>query len=97
MIRILAIALTAALAVLACASDPEPVPEPVVEDVVVVEPEPEPVVEEVVVVETAPPPPVRVALPKTASAMPLVGALGASAFGLAGVVRIARRRLLRRD
>ena len=85
MARILAIALFTAALGLACASSPEPE----------VAPEPEPVV------EAAPAPaPVPVAapvpeLPKTASALPLVGLMGVAGVGLGTVTRIARRRVTR--
>jgi hypothetical protein len=95
MIRMLVAALAAAVFGLACASEPEPVPEPepVVEATPPPAPEPEPVAE-VVVAEPAPPPPMQ--LPKTASALPLVGLVGASALGLAAALRVGRRGLLRR-
>ncbi|MFP6623004.1 MAG: hypothetical protein VCC20_05965 [Myxococcota bacterium] len=83
MARILAVALFTSVLGLACASSPEPemAPEPVVE----VAPAPAPV-------PMAEPVP---ELPKTASALPLVGLMGVVGVGLGAGTRIARRRVAR--
>lgn len=91
---IAAIAAIAAVG-LGCATTSEPAPEPEPEPVVeaVVEPEPEPAPAAVVVAE-----PVRAPmreLPKTASALPLVGLMGVVALGFGSAIRVARRRASR--
>ena len=89
MSRILAFVLCAAALGLACQTQTEPEAAPEPAPVVVAAPEPEPVAVVVVAEEPAP------VLPKTASAVPLVGLLGAGALGLGMVMRIARRGISR--
>ena len=83
----IAVLVLCAFAVAACATQqPEPEPAPVA----VVKPEPEPQSEarEPVTVRRTEP-----VLPKTASALPRLGLAGASALGVAGLLRVLRRRL----
>ena len=91
MIRLLAIALPLFIALmgLGCTttSEPEPVAEPVAETPVA-QPTPAPEPDPVAVAERRPAPR---QLPKTASAMPLVGLVGLAALGLGGVLRTTRR------
>ncbi len=95
MSRILAIALFTTALGLACATGSErevaPEPEPVVEAL----PERPPLAEPPAV-DVAEPvrAPVR-QLPKTASALPLVGLTGLAALGLGTVTRVTRRRVTR--
>ena len=89
MSRILTLAFCAAALGLACQTQTEPEATPAPEPVVVAAPAPEPVAAVVVVEEPAP------VLPKTASAVPLVGLLGAGALGLGMAMRIARRGITR--
>lgn len=86
MFRIPFVLLITALLAVACATtkqEPPPVAEgPIAQP----EPAPAPVVRPSEPVE-------RVELPKTASPMPLVGLTGLGAVGLAGAMRVIRRRL----
>lgn len=91
MVRMLAIVLLVGLTSLACTTttEPEPVVEPepvttVAETAPAPPPEPEPVT-----VSAREPAPVR-ELPKTASALPLLGLTGLGALALGGAVRLGR-------